>query len=97
VEKIKTPNKAKSGNFDNSYTINAQNAPDQNFHSNPGRNNSSMMDMNMMPNLDFTSDDTGESIRVCIRVRPLNVTELGRGDSKCVEFLDNSTLLFKNK
>ena len=110
-KKSKTPHKHISDNItmnnynqnekiNNSYNLNSYNAPgDKNYFSNPGRNSQMEMNMNnnMMPNLDFTSDDTGESIRVCIRVRPMNVQELGRGDSKCVEFLDNSTLLFKNK
>jgi hypothetical protein len=50
-----------------------------------------------MPNLDFTSEEQGESIRVCVRIRPMNMTEIGRGDAKCVEYTNSSTVLFKNK
>jgi hypothetical protein len=50
-----------------------------------------------MPNLDFTSEEQGESIRVCVRIRPMNMTETGRGDNKCVEYSNSTTVLFKNK
>ena len=46
--------------------------------------------------MDF-SDGDGENIKVCVRVRPMNMTEAGRGDSKCIEYLNASNLKFKNK
>lgn len=58
----------------------------------------SMMNGNMgVPNLDFTSEETGENIKVCIRIRPMNATEQGRGDGKCVEYINSSSLQLKNK
>jgi hypothetical protein len=50
-----------------------------------------------VPNLEFNSDEQGENIKVCIRIRPLNLMEQGRGDSKCVEYSNISSLNFKNK
>lgn len=47
--------------------------------------------------LDYNSDEIGENIKVCIRIRPLNTLELGRGDSKCVEFSNLQTLHFHSK
>lgn len=52
---------------------------------------------NLIPNLNFSSEDGGENIKVCVRVRPLNMTELGRNDSKCVECVSSNTILLKNK
>jgi hypothetical protein len=52
---------------------------------------------NHVPNLDFSSQDEGENIRVCVRVRPLNMTELGRNDGKCVDCVNSNTILLKNK
>ena len=49
------------------------------------------------PNLDFNSDDSGENIKVSIRIRPSNMTEMGRGDGKCVECMNSNTILYKNK
>lgn len=63
-----------------------------NSYMNPGINNNLGM-----PNLDFTSEENGENIKVCVRIRPLNMTEQGRGDNKCVESINNATLQFKNK
>lgn len=99
MKKNKTPIRANSNNINsnssNIININKINAPNEinEFQ----MKNSSMNNSTFIPNLDFNSDETGESIRVCIRVRPMNTMELGRGDSKCVEFLDNNSLLFKNK
>jgi hypothetical protein len=53
-----------------------------------------------MPNLDMFNgqpySDT-ENIKVCIRIRPLNITETGRGDSKCVDISNNNQVVFQNK
>ncbi len=49
------------------------------------------------PNLDYNSDEMGENIKVCVRIRPMNMTEQGRGDGKCVEYLNLSNLQYKNK
>jgi hypothetical protein len=51
-----------------------------------------------MPNLDIMNGnihDT-ENIKVCIRLRPLNLMETGRGDSKCVEVVNNQ-IMYQNK
>jgi hypothetical protein len=53
--------------------------------------------MNNFPNLDFNSDEIGENIKVCLRIRPLNTQETSRGDTKCVEESKNSNVNFKNK
>jgi len=98
MKKSRTPNKGSLIDKGSISQINSFNAPEQMMWDiNPGKNTSMIVNSKMIPNLDFTSDDTGESIRVCIRIRPLNMMELGRGDPKCLELLDNSTLLFKNK
>jgi hypothetical protein len=49
------------------------------------------------PNLDFTSDEAGENIKVCVRIRPMNLMEQGRGDGRCVEYINTGSLAFKNK
>lgn len=56
-----------------------------------------LINNNNTHNLDFNSDILSENIKVCIRIRPLNMTEQGRGDEKCIEFLNNTNLKFKNK
>ena len=50
-----------------------------------------------VPNLDFYSEENGENIKVCVRVRPLNTNENGRGDTKCIDMISNTELLFQNK
>jgi hypothetical protein len=47
--------------------------------------------------LDYNSDEVGENIKVCVRIRPLNMLESGRGDTKCVEFSNLQTLHFHSK
>ena len=50
-----------------------------------------------VPNLDFHGEENGENIKVCVRVRPLNTNEIGRGDSKSLEANSNTEILFQNK
>ena len=47
--------------------------------------------------LEYNSDEIGENIKVCIRIRPPNILETGRGDTKCVEYTNLQTLHFHNK
>lgn len=49
------------------------------------------------PNLDFTSEEGGENIQVCLRIRPLNITEKGRNDTKCLEVKSSNQLIYNNK
>jgi hypothetical protein len=49
------------------------------------------------PNLDYFSDEQGENIKVCVRVRPMNMTELGRNDGKSIEIINNKSINLKNK
>jgi hypothetical protein len=79
-----------------------------NFHKIKTPGNSSAMQFNPnfynqynmnMPNLDIMSgyiNDT-ENIKVCIRLRPLNIMETGRGDSKCVDVNNNNQVVYQNK
>jgi hypothetical protein len=60
---------------------------------NPGFYN--QFNMNV-PNLDLMYGNDSENIKVCIRLRPLNMMETGRGDAKCVEVM-NSQIVFQNK
>jgi hypothetical protein len=53
--------------------------------------------MNNIPNLDFNSEEIGENIKVCLRIRPLNVMETSRDDLKCIEESNNTKLHFQNK
>ena len=64
---------------------------------NMGSMNNMSGGMHNSPNIDFNSEDFGENIKVCVRIRPMNMMEQGRGDIKCVEYLNNTTILFKNK
>lgn len=66
-------------------------------NSNFGYNINSTYNIPNTTNIDYNSDDTGENIRVCVRVRPLNMTETGRRDSKAVEVVSNNTINVKNK
>jgi kinesin family protein 12 len=50
-----------------------------------------------LKSLDYSSDEVGENIKVCIRIRPLNLLETGRGDNKCVEYANLQTLHFQSK
>jgi hypothetical protein len=79
----------------------------------PRQNNPNVMDYNNMYNisnsfmhnnsgfgvkgLEYNSDEIGENIKVCIRIRPANTLEIGRGDSKCLEYSNLQTLHFLNK
>ena len=72
--------------YNNMYNINPNNM-------NNMQNNSAFG----MKSLDYNSDEIGENIKVCIRIRPLNLLESGRGDSKCVEFSNSQTLHFHSK
>jgi hypothetical protein len=51
----------------------------------------------VIPNLDFTHDETGENIKVCLRIRPLNVSEKGRNDTKSLTIMNDTQVLFTSK
>jgi hypothetical protein len=53
--------------------------------------------MNQIPNLDFNSEEIGENIKVCLRIRPFSNQELSRGDEKCIQDNNNTNVNFKNK
>jgi hypothetical protein len=105
--KIKTPivlfkNKDnKNGPNKTEDNINFQ--PPQKKTTTPGHSSAIQFNPNLynqynmnVPNLDFREDNNAENIKVCIRLRPLNVMETGRGDSKCAE-TNNNQIVFRNK
>ena len=50
----------------------------------------------IQPNLDFENhDNTSENIKVCIRIRPMNLQEKGRNDMNCVDTVSSNQLIFK--
>lgn len=38
------------------------------------------------------SNGSGESVKVALRIRPMNSTELKRGDENCLSLADKSTV-----
>ena len=49
------------------------------------------------PNLNFENNSSGENIKVCIRIRPMNLQEKGRNDINCIEPATPTQLIFTNK
>ena len=52
---------------------------------------------NNQPNLDFENQETSENIKVCLRIRPMNLQEKGRNDMNCIEPVSSNQLIFTNK
>ncbi len=54
--------------------------------------------INNNPNLDFDQNSSGgENIKVCLRIRPMNLQEKGRNDMNCIEPVSPTQLVFTNK
>ena len=87
------PNVKNNLQSNNSLSKQANNYSNKNIHLNQIQHTMPQA----MPNLDFNSEEQGESIKVCVRIRPMNMTEQARGDSKCVDYQNSSTISFKNK
>ena len=51
----------------------------------------------IQPNLNFENQETSENIKVCLRIRPMNLQELGRSDLNCIEPVSSNQLIFTNK
>jgi hypothetical protein len=49
------------------------------------------------PNLNFENHETSENIKVCLRIRPMNLQEQGRNDLNCIEPVSSNQLIFTNK
>ena len=52
---------------------------------------------NNSPNLVFENNSTSENIKVCVRIRPMNLQEKGRNDIMCIEPTSPTQLIFTNK
>ena len=52
---------------------------------------------NYQPNLDFENQEASENIKVCLRIRPMNLQEKGRNDMNCIEPVSSNQLIFTNK
>lgn len=64
----------------------------------PQNMNQNQSYINQSSPLNFTDNSgTGENIKVCIRIRPLNLTEKGRNDTQCVKQASNDQLIFSGK
>ena len=48
-------------------------------------------------NLNFENQETSENIKVCLRIRPMNLQEQGRNDLNCIEPVSSNQLIFTNK
>ena len=59
--------------------------------------NPSQNQINNSPNLNFEQNATGENIKVCLRIRPMNLQEKGRNDMNCIEPVSPTQLVFTNK
>ena len=55
------------------------------------------INQNTVPNLDFENHETSENIKVCLRIRPMNLQEQGRNDLNCIEPVSSNQLIFTNK
>ena len=55
------------------------------------------INQNTVPNLDFENHETSENIKVCLRIRPMNLQEQGRNDLNCIEPVSSNQLFFTNK
>lgn len=42
--------------------------------------------------LEDFANNTGESVKVALRIRPMNSTELKRGDENCLNIADKTTV-----
>ena len=63
----------------------------------PNINQTQNITKNYQPNLDFENQETSENIKVCLRIRPMNLQEKGRNDMNCIEPVSSNQLIFTNK
>ena len=64
----------------------------------PNINQNQMLNNNNnSPNLVFENNSTSENIKVCVRIRPMNLQEKGRNDIMCIEPTSPTQLIFTNK
>ena len=55
---------------------------------------------NILPNIyqnQPSQQNTSENIKVCVRIRPMNLQEKGRSDTNCIDPVSNNQLIFTNK
>ena len=85
------------------HTNNSMRRPNQKKESSnsinvlPNINQTQNIQKNYQSNLDFENQETSENIKVCLRIRPLNLQEKGRNDMNCIEPVSSNQLLFTNK
>ena len=92
----------KIDNLNLNKTNNTINYPPRNSSSSnylPNINQNQVINTNNdSPNLDFENNNsTSENIKVCLRIRPMNLQEKGRNDINCIEPVGPSQLIFTNK
>ena len=63
----------------------------------PNINQTQNIPQNIQGNLDFENQETSENIKVCLRIRPMNLQEKGRNDMNCIEPVSSNQLIFTNK
>jgi len=63
----------------------------------PNINQTQNIPQNYQSNLDFENQETSENIKVCLRIRPMNLQEKGRNDMNCIEPVSSNQLIFTNK
>ena len=63
----------------------------------PNINQTQNFSPNYQSNLDFENQETSENIKVCLRIRPMNLQEKGRNDMNCIEPVGINQLIFTNK
>ena len=85
------------------HTNNSMRRPNQKKESSnsinvlPNINQTQNIQKNYQSNLDFENQETSENIKVCLRIRPMNLQEKGRNDMNCIEPVSSNQLLFTNK
>jgi hypothetical protein len=81
-----------------SLDLQEQNYKKQPLNSLPNLQNAQHVYKNgYIPNLDFNQNETSENIKVCLRIRPLNLTEKGRNDSKSLSVMSETQVVYINK
>ena len=85
------------------HTNNSMRRPNQKKESSnsinvlPNINQTQNIQKNYQSNLDFENQETSENIKVCLRIRPMNLQEKGRNDMNCIEPVSSNQLIFSNK
>ena len=86
-------NKSNFNRTNNTLNIPHRNSSMPNHLPNINQNQNS----NDNPNLNFENNSSGENIKVCVRIRPMNLQEKGRNDINCIEPASPTQLIFTNK